>query len=281
MNFLKKTENLLIEGGIDPSEAKAEARLVVEHFSGFSAEEILMGAEFDPECLSKIMETVKRRVETGAPVQYLLGFAHFMGQKYLVNENVLIPRDDTEILVQSVIELLKERGEKKVLDIGTGSGCIACSVALKCQGAQVLGTDISTAALSVAIENMLSLNLINRAVFRKSDIFSNIHDGEKFDIIVSNPPYIPLSTRENLQKEVLFEPSSALFTNDSEGLEFYRRIVQDAPKYLNPFGHILFEVGQHQAQKVREMLLEGGFSDIKIVKDLAGIERVVCAQRLE
>lgn len=272
--ILKKIEQYLKEGGIE--EAKAEARLIVESISGLSIEELLLGRKVADEVRLRIEETAKKRVQTKAPIQHILSFAYFMSQKFLVNEDVLIPRDETEILVREAIEAIRENDLKTVLDIGTGSGNIACSIALKCPGVQVLGVDISVRALSVAIENAQELNLINHAIFRKSDVFSNVK--EKFDLIVSNPPYIPLLERESLEGEVNFDPELALFAKDDEGLEFYEKIITGASEHLNPCGHVFFEVGQSQAPLVQKIFLENNFVNVKIIKDLVGIERVIGAR---
>jgi len=272
--MLKDIEKYLADNGIE--ESRAEARLIVGGISGFSIEQILSGEKITDEAGRKILEIAKERVETGKPIQHLLGFTYFMGKKFKVNENVLIPRDETELLVRKALEIIETHTAKDILDIGTGSGCIACSIALNAPDTQVLGTDISTAALSTAIENAQDLRLINRAIFRKSDLFSNVR--EKFDIIVSNPPYIPPQEKDCLQKEVGFDPESALFTKDREGLEFYERIIKEAPDFLNPGGAVIFEVGQGQAQKVKILFEKSEFKNISTIKDLAGIERVVCAE---
>jgi len=272
--MLKDIEKYLADNGIE--ESRAEARLIVGSISGLNIEQILSGEKITDEAERKILEIAKERIETGKPIQHLLGFTYFMGKKFKVNENVLIPRDETELLVRKALEIIEKHNAKDILDIGTGSGCIACSIALNAPDTQVLGTDISTAALSTAIENAQDLRLINRAIFRKSDLFSNVR--EKFDIIVSNPPYIPLQEKDCLQKEVGFDPESALFTKDREGLEFYERIIKEAPDFLNPGGAVIFEVGQGQAQKVKVLFEKSGFKNISTIKDLAGIERVVCAE---
>ena len=140
---------------------------------------------------------------------------------------------------------------------------------------QIIGLDISKDALNTALDNASKLNLFNKAIFRKSDIFSNVKPGETFDIIISNPPYIPFAQKENIQKEVSFEPETALYTNDDKGLEFYQKIIQDAPNILNKNGYILFELGINQAPYVKQILLDNKFKDIEIINDLAGIERVI------
>lgn len=199
-----------------------------------------------------------------------------MGEKFIVNESVLIPRDETELLVRKAVEIIKKNDFKKVLDIGTGSGCIACMI-VKLTDAQVIGVDVSTNALQTALDNSSRLGLFNKAIFRKSDIFSNVKNDEKFDMIVSNPPYIPFSQKETLQKEVQFEPQSALFARN-EGLEFYEKIIRGAKPFLNKGGYLMFELGIGQAQAVKKLMEENNYKDIEIEKDLAYIERIIFAR---
>lgn len=294
---IKQIEKILTEGGIEINEAKIEAKMLVKHFLGLSAKDLMLNEEFEESKRhEELLRAATLRASTRKPIQHIIGFAHFMGEDFIVNENVLIPRDETEILVRKAIEIVKgkeypspARGEEgtsqlspltshlKVLDIGTGSGCIACMIA-KLSDAQVIGVDISTGALQTALDNSSKLGLFNKAIFRKSDIFSNIHKGEKFDLIVSNPPYIPLSEEESLQIEVSFEPKSALFAKDDAGIEFYDRIIKDAPEYLNENGYLLFELGIGQADKVKSLLEKRRYNDIRVEKDLANIERIIYAQ---
>ena len=147
----------------------------------------------------------------------------------------------------------------------------------KLTNCQVIGLDISSDALNTALDNASRLNLFNKAIFRKSDIFSNVKPGESFDIIISNPPYIPPCEKENIQTEVKFDPENALFTTDEKGLEFYEKITKEAPKILNNGGWLLFELGIGQSGYVKEFMISNGFKDIEIIKDLAGIDRVICA----
>lgn len=273
---LKDIEKILIEGGIEPSEAKVEAKMFVKHFLGLNATDLLINDEFKES--ADLLEAVNLRASTRKPIQHILGYAYFMSTDFIVNEHVLIPRDETEILVRKAVEMINQNKFSKVLDIGTGSGCITCMIA-KLTNAQVLGVDISTDALQIALDNATMLNLNNKAIFRKSDIFSNIHSDEKFNLIISNPPYIPPSEKEELQKEVTFDPELALFTNDNDGIEFYDRIIKDAPDYLNKNGYLLFELGIGQAEKVKSLMEKRGFKDISVKKDLAGIERVIWGRK--
>lgn len=275
--MIKTVESILKQGGIE--EYKAEAKMIVLELSNLGLDEILLGKPI--ENCDEIIALAKKRTETKAPIQHLLGYSYFMGEKYITNENVLIPRDETQILVEAGFELIKDIEDKiDILDIGTGSGCISCALAkkLKNKNIEILGVDLSLQALQVAIENINRLDLIRKVIIRKSDIFSKIRDCEKFDLIISNPPYIPIKQKDSLQDEVKnFDPECALFAQDDEGIEFYQKIIQDAPKYLKPRGFIAFEAGFGQSGLIYSML-EKDFQNIKITKDLAGIERVICAQ---
>ena len=276
-HLIKKIENILKESGIE--EYKKEAQMLITEISGLTLEEILLDKPI--KNADKIVDTAEKRALDKIPVQYLLGFSYFMGEKYKVNKSVLIPRDETEILVEESYKLIKDINNKiDILDIGVGSGCISCALAKKLENKEleILGVDISSDAIITALENVNSLNLERRVILRKSDMFSKIRDCEKFDLIVSNPPYIPLDKKNELQYEVKnFEPELALFAKDKEGIEFYEKIIRNAPEYLKQDGFIAFEAGYNQAGKIKE-LLEKDFKNIEITKDLAGIERVVCAK---
>ena len=265
---------ILTDAGIEQNEANIEVKMLIEHFAGYGVADIIMGKKLDEEKLKIVEQKAKLRASTRKPVQYIIGEADFMGEKFIVNPSVLIPRDETEILVRKTVEIIKENHFKTVLDIGTGSGCIACMVA-KLTNATVIGADISFEAIETAFKNMENLKLFNRALFRKSDLFSMIREDEKFDVIVSNPPYIPPSMKKNIQKEVRFEPETALYTKDEKGLEFYEKIIKDAPKYLNENGYLLFELGINESLEVAQIMKETGFKNIRIIKDLSGIDRVI------
>lgn len=281
---IKQIEKILIDSGIEQNEAKIEARMLVKHVLGLSEKDLIINEEFDGR---EVEHLAQLRAQTGKPIQHIIGHAHFMGEDFIVNENVLIPRDETEILVRMAVEIIHSlftihHLPVKVLDIGTGSGCIACMIS-KLTDAQVLGVDISTDALQVALDNSSKLGLYNKAIFRKSDIFSNIRKeglgSEKFDLIVSNPPYIPILEKGNLQKEVEFDPEAALFAYDENGIEFYDKIIKQAPAFLNKNGYLMFELGIGQADLVKSLLEENNFKDIQIEKDLAGIDRVIWGKK--
>ncbi len=261
---------MLTDAGIEANEAKKEVEMLLEYFCGYTAKDKLMGKTLEESQLTLLKDKVLDRIGGRKPIQHIIGEAYFMGEFYKVNQNVLIPRDETEILVRKAIEIIKEEGIQEVLDIGTGSGCIACTIAKQTK-AVVLGVDISSDALRVALDNVTKLGINNRAVFRKSNLFEKIREDEKFGMIVSNPPYIPYGTV--LSPEVMHEPKEALFA-DENGLKLYREIVQEAPKYLKADGWLMFELGINEAEAVKEFM-EKDFCNIVVEKDLVGIDRVI------
>ena len=272
----KKIKEVLKNGNIE--EFEQEAKYLITSINSIPIEEILLKDELENE--DELIKLANKRVESRMPIQHIIGFSYFMGEKYIVNKNVLIPRGETEILVNSAYELLKDKNEKlDILDIGVGSGCISCALAkkLKNKEIEILGIDISSEAIMTALENINKLNLVRKIILRKSDLFSKIRDCEKFDLIISNPPYIPKKEKENLQKEVLFDPELALFTLDDDGVEFYQKIINKAPQYLKNNGIVAFELGINQSDLVSKML-EKDFCNIKVIKDLADIDRVILAQ---
>lgn len=268
---------ILTDAGIEPNEANVEMKLLLERFADYGAKDIIMGNKLSEEKLKIVKQKAELRAKTRQPIQHIIGFANFMGEDFIVNPSVLIPRDETEFLVRKAVDVIKNNGFTFALDVGTGCGCIACMIA-KLTECRVIGLDISTDALNTALDNASRLNLYNKAIFRKSDVFSNVKPGEKFDLIVSNPPYIPKSAKLHIQKEVTFDPDLALYTDDEDGLEFYKRIISGACEVLNSGGYLLFEVGQGQAQPVAELMKSKNFGDIEIISDLAAIERVVCGK---
>lgn len=274
---IKRIIKILTDGGIEPNEARVEAELLLEHFCNYDAKKAIMGVELAENDLAFVEGKARERVETRRPIQHIIGFADFMGEKFIVNEHTLIPRDETELLVREAVRIIKENDLKQAIEIGAGSGCVACMIA-KLSEVPVIGVDISNEALHIALDNATKHNLFNKAIFRKSDVYSNVREREKFDIIVSNPPYIPLSEKGKLQKEVEFDPEIALFTQDEDGIEFYKRIIEGAARLFVKRGFVVFELGINQAPLVEKLFIENGFTNIKITKDLAGIDRVISAE---
>lgn len=282
---MKKTLNKVVEilNAQNIDEANVKARIILREIANMTVEDMLLDREVKNE--DEVLSFAQNLAQTKMPIQQLLGFGYFMGEKFKVTPDTLIPRDETEILVKCALDKVKElqKDETKplsVLDIGTGTGAIACSIAKNSQNVEVLGVDISSNALMVALENAQKLDLIKRVVYRKSDIFSALREGEVFDIVVSNPPYISEKDYKNLDTTVKdFEPKTALLAKN-DGYEFYEKIISQAKKYVKYGGYILFECGQNQAQKICMMLERNGFQVSDVVRDLAGIERVVAAQMI-
>ena len=241
--------------------------------------QILPGDESE-EKIRCYRQMIGRRAER-IPLQQILGEQEFMGFPFQVNEHVLTPRQDTETLVELV---LRERPDpsQSVLDLCTGSGCIALSLARLGGYRRVWASDLSEEALKVAEQNakgLLEELEENKAEFRllKSDLFEGIPKEERFDILTSNPPYIPTEVIEGLEPEVRdHEPRMAL-DGDEDGLKFYRILAGEAGGFLNPGGAIYLEIGWDQGAKVEELLRQAGFQEIRTVKDLAGKDRVVRA----
>lgn len=275
MNIQQLTK-ILTDSGIEYNEAKCEIRMLLEHFCNYNELDKIKGKEPTEAQLAIIEEKVNQRASARIPIQYIIGKAWFMGEYFKVTPDVLIPRDETEILVKKAIDIINENEFKQVLDIGTGTGCIACTIA-KRTNATVLGVDISSDALRIALDNVTALNINNKAVFRKSDLFSQVHTNENFDMIISNPPYIPYGT--TLQEEVQYEPHLALYAGGN-GLEFYEKIIDHAPEYLNTNGYLLLELGAGESAAVRDFM-QKNFTEIEVIKDFAKIDRVIIGKLIK
>lgn len=227
-----------------------------------------MEEEVPEEQFSEYEIALKKRAEH-VPLQYIVGETEFMGLRFKVNSNVLIPRQDTETLVEEALKVVKPG--MKVLDLCTGSGCIIISILHNVSEVEGYAIDISKQALNVAKENA-KLNDVS-VMFERSDIFDHVTG--TYDVIVSNPPYIPTMEILKLMPEVqTFEPMEAL-DGKEDGLYFYRKIIAEAENYLNPQGHLLFEIGYDQGEAVSALMEEAGFRDVQVIKDLAHHDRVV------
>lgn len=266
---------ILTSAGIEQSEANAEVKMLIEHFCGYSAVDIVMGKRLDEGKLSIVKEKAQLRARTRMPIQQILGYAYFMGDKFKVSKDTLIPRDETEILARKAIDIINKNNLKSALDIGTGTGILACTIA-KYTLSKSTALDVSDNALKIAEENIKNLDLSEKVKTLKSNLFEKV--SEKYDLIVSNPPYIPLSEKATIQKEVTFDPDLALYTKDEKGLEFYEKISKNAKTYLNKNGYLLFEMGLGQSEDIKQTLEQEGYKNIQIEKDLAGIDRVIIAQ---
>lgn len=244
----------------------------------------------DRELSQDEMDTLNRMVverTDNIPLQYIVGDTEFMSLRFLVSPAVLIPRQDTELLVEKAIELVnnfaivrqKEGADAEVraLDMCTGSGCIAISIARFCPKCSVIACDVSQEALSVAKANSELNGTQSRVEFWHGDLFAALCGEQKFDIIVSNPPYIETVTISSLQKEVRSHEPILALDGGTDGLDFYRHIVNKAPDYINANGWLAFEIGYDQGRKVSGLMTKY-FSHIEVLKDLSGNDRVVVGQ---
>jgi release factor glutamine methyltransferase len=226
-------------------------------------------------------DEVTRERARGCPTQYITGHQEFWGLDLLVSPAVLIPRPETEHVVETVLELVKEYkfdgpGRLRLLDVGTGSGCIALALASELPHAEIHACDISEEALEMARVNAARLALGGRVLFRKSDLLS-AYAGERFDLVISNPPYVGEADAGKVQKQVReFEPKIAVFSGQ-EGLEVYRKLAPKANEHLRPGGWFVAEIGFSEEQRVRDLLT--GWSDVRVTADLQGIPRVVAARK--
>ena len=238
------------------------------------------GMEIEEKKCNEFKEMISLR-KSGIPVQYIVKEQEFMGLDFYVDSNVLIPRQDTEILVEEVLNLLKEFKNPYVLDIGSGSGAISVSLAKLHKSVEITSVDISREALEVATLNSKKNEVFDRIKFICSNLFSNIGDGylKKFDIIVSNPPYIPREDIKDLQIEVQKEPIIAL-DGGIDGLDFYKKIVKEGFKYISCGGYLALEIGYGQSFEIKNIMAENGYVDIRTVKDLRGINRVLVGKKI-
>ncbi|MDF2907262.1 MAG: hypothetical protein K0R34_2583 [Herbinix sp.] len=255
------------------ADADVDAWYLLAHVFKMNRTDLLLQGDLsvDEEAIQHYLELVYQRA-SHIPLQHITGTQEFMGLELEVNGDVLIPRQDTEILVE---EVLKYCEGKSVLDMCTGSGCIILSIAKLGKPQRAVGVDLSESALRVATKNVHKHKVEVELI--QSDLFDCID--ESFDILVSNPPYIPSSDVKELMPEVKdYEPRMAL-DGSGDGLEFYRKISKAAGEHLNPDGLIFYEIGYNQGESVKEILAKEGFIEINIKKDLSGLNRVVSARR--
>ena len=265
------------------TEAELDARLLLQEVCGTDRNDLLVhgNAEVQEEKEKQYRQMLCKRCGH-IPLQHILGYQEFMGLRFQVNENVLIPRMDTEVLVEAVLTRLPavpvtENGKRRVLDMCTGSGCILLSLLKEEKGLLGTGADISEKALLVARENAHRLECEAQFIF--SDLWENIED--TYEIIVSNPPYIVRNVISTLDTEVKdHEPVLAL-DGGEDGLDFYRKIVADTHRHLVPGGLLAFEIGYDQGQALTALLKKAGYRNIEILKDLAGLDRVALGWRAD
>lgn len=265
--LLAKGASLLQKAGIE--EYELDAWYLMEYAAGISRTQyFLKQCEETHGEEAAYLEAIGKRSKR-IPLQYITGVQEFMGIPFFVNEDVLIPRQDTETLVEFLMKNLPENA--RVLDMCTGSGCIAISLG-KLMGAEVTAVDLSQKALLTARKNAENLHV--PVTFYESDLFATVPE-EKYDVIVSNPPYIPTEVIKGLQPEVRdFEPHMAL-DGEADGLTFYRRIVDESRVFLKNGGLLAFEIGHDQREAVTGLMEEAGFTKVGALKDMAGLDRVV------
>lgn len=276
-----------LTGLYDAREARNIARLLVSERAGIPFSALLT----DPEAELRIegMEEDIARLERGVPVQYVIGSAEFYGRRFTVREGVLIPRPETEELVDRIVRSERRGpgatvgeapGAIRILDVGTGSGCIAATLALEIPGAELFAAEIAEEALDVAEENFRRLGA--RVTLRRADALTDLAGQfpETFDVIVSNPPYVPASDRKAMHPNVRdHEPAVALFVPDDDPLRFYRAIARAGRQMLRPGGRLWFEIYEHAAEVMTRMLAEEGYTDTEVYKDLFDKDRMTCSRR--
>jgi release factor glutamine methyltransferase len=314
----------LTDAGIPTDEARTEARLLVQHVFGLTREQLILRSDSPIDGgQGAIFEPLLARRVSREPLAYILGERGFYGLSFRVTPAVLIPRPETELLVEAALEFLPQAfltspdslrlvtpsgsakgdggglyplrsevrakagegrrlsgGERHILDIGTGSGCIAVTLATLLPDVQVSATDISEAALDVARENATRHGAA--VTFYPGDLLAPLPPEQRFEIIVSNPPYIAPTDAETLEPEVgVFEPHTALFDpiSGSDGLTLYRRLASEAPARLRPNGWLMVEVGQGQAEAVARLFADAGLTAIEVREDLAGITPLVLGEK--
>ena len=275
LSLIEWSQRYLQERGFD--EARLHAELLLAHVLGLLRLDLYL--QFDrpltPAELAAYRALFKRRL-THEPLQYIVGETGFMGLTMVVERGVLIPRPETELLVEMALEIIKKKegGGAQVLDIGTGSGNIAVALGHHAPGAQIFGIDISPEAIAVAARNIERHGLGNVAV-QALDVFSGLFDGRDLDLIVSNPPYVSREQFAALEPEVRdFEPRGAL-TDDGDGMSFYRRLAPLALELLRPGGEVLFEIGFGQDTDIARLFNGCGYREVGVTRDYAGIPRVI------
>ena len=268
---LANTANKLSESGIEG--AARDARILTAYALRIPISELSLkiNEQVSGEITSKLEKLILRRIHR-EPISKILGRREFWGRTFSINENVLDPRGDTETLIDFVIE----KPVKSVLELGTGSGAIAITLACEWKEAHVTAVDISEDALLLAKLNAEKFNVQSKIHFLKSDWFETVKGS--FDLIISNPPYIGLIERDEISAEVIkYDPEIALFAG-IDGLDAYKRIIPNLEKFLKPDGLVVLETGASQGIKVKNMMSAAGFIDAKIVKDLSGKDRLVAAK---
>ncbi|HEU5237076.1 MAG TPA: peptide chain release factor N(5)-glutamine methyltransferase [Pyrinomonadaceae bacterium] len=234
-------------------------------------------ATLSPDQLNLYRSLIERR-GSGEPLQYITGHQEFFKLDFETSPDVLIPRPETELIVEIGMELLKDKARPFIADIGTGSGCIVISLLHELRQSRAVATDVSSAALAVATRNANRYQVSDRLRLIESDLFSALESNELFDLIVSNPPYVPAADLEGLQREVSREPQNAL-DGGADGLAVIRRLLNEAPVFLRARGYLVFEIGFDQAESVKRIIDSAAWELIDVRRDLQGIPRTVVLRK--
>ena len=283
--LLTQGTQLLMNAGIE--EARLDAWLLLEYTADISRAWYYAHpeSEVNEEIVSEYLSLCQKRAEH-IPLQHLTHQACFMGYDFYVDERVLVPRQDTEVLAEEALHQLRNIRNPRILDMCTGSGCLLLSLLMELPDAIGTGVDISEAALAVAERNRKNLELEKRAVLVQSDTFSGDYfqknsgnDHMEYDMLISNPPYIPTEDIGKLMEEVRFHDPVLALDGREDGLYFYRRITEQAGKYLKPGGWLMYEIGCEQGTDVSAIMQGEGFTEVTVKKDLAGLDRVVIGKK--
>ena len=283
--LLTQGTQLLMNAGIE--EARLDAWLLLEYTADISRAWYYAHpeSEVNEEIVSEYLSLCQKRAEH-IPLQHLTHQACFMGYDFYVDERVLVPRQDTEVLAEEALHQLRNMRNPRILDMCTGSGCLLLSLLMELPDATGTGVDISAAALAVAERNRKNLELEKRAVLVQSDTFSGDYFQKnsgnislEYDMLISNPPYIPTEDIGKLMEEVRFHDPVLALDGREDGLYFYRRITEQAGKYLKPGGWLMYEIGCEQGADVSAIMQGEGFVEVAVKKDLAGLDRVVIGKK--
>ena len=283
--LLTQGTQILLSAGIE--EARLDAWLLLEYTADISRAWYYAHpeSEVNEKIVSEYLSLCQKRAEH-IPLQHLTHQVCFMGYDFYVDERVLVPRQDTEILAEEALHQLRNIRNPRILDMCTGSGCLLLSLLMELPDAIGTGVDISAAALAVAERNRKNLELEKRAVLVQSDTFSGDYFQKnsgnislEYDMLISNPPYIPTEEIGKLMEEVRFHDPVLALDGREDGLYFYRRITEQAGKYLKPGGWLMYEIGCEQGADVSAIMQGEGFTEVAVKKDLAGLDRVVIGKK--
>ena len=275
LNAVELSSEYLLKKGVDDSRINAE--ILLAHILNCKRMDLYL--KFDQplkeEEVDEYRKLIKRR-GLREPLQYIIGKVEFYGLEFIVNENVLIPRPETELLVEEIITRSDKNEELKILDVGTGSGNIAIVLSKNLPNANIVSIDISHHTIKIAEQNAILNNINGKLIFQNVDVLDfKVPTDQKFDIIVSNPPYISINDYSSLEKELLeHEPKIAL-TDNNDGYSFYESISALSKNWLTDGGKLYFEIGINQVERVKKSMLKNGFENIVVLKDYAGIERII------